>query len=72
MTQRIVRTFTVLPQLPARLQALQSRLAQVGSPNWRPARLQLVQSLLADDQPDWLKTLLGRRRMKVHLYHLDA
>jgi hypothetical protein len=59
-------------QLAAGLQALQTRQAQVGSPNWRPARLQLVQSLLTDEQPDWLHTLLGRRRMKVHLYHLDV
>jgi uncharacterized membrane protein len=58
-------------RLAIQVQALQNRLAQVGSPNWRPARLQLIQSFLADDQPDWLKTLLDRRKMKVHIYHLD-
>jgi uncharacterized membrane protein len=56
--------------LTGRLNALQTQLGQVGSPNWRPARLQLIQSVLADQDTDWLQRLLGRR-MKVHIYHLD-
>jgi hypothetical protein len=59
-------------RLAARLQALQTQMTQVNSPTWKPARLQLVQDLLADPEPDWLQTLLGRRRMKVHIYHLDG
>jgi hypothetical protein len=58
-------------RLAAQVQLLQARQANINSPNWKPGRLQLVQSLLADGDPDWLQTLLGRRRMKVHIYHLD-
>jgi hypothetical protein len=59
-------------QLTQKLQGLQTQLAQVNSPSWRPSRLQLAQGLLTRDDPDWLKTLLHRRKMKVHVYHLDA
>jgi hypothetical protein len=37
-----------------------------------PTRLRLAQALLSRDTPDWLHSLLHRRKMKVHLYHLDA
>ena len=37
-----------------------------------PTRLQLAQALLSRDNPDWLQSLLHRRKMKVHLYHLDV
>jgi hypothetical protein len=57
--------------LSGRIQALEAQQANLGSPAWKPSRLQLVQSVLAGDDPDWLQTLLGRRRMKVHVYHLD-
>ena len=55
-----------------KVQALQTQLAQVNSPSWRPSRLQLAQAVLGRENPDWLKTLLHRRKMKVHVYHLDA
>jgi hypothetical protein len=59
-------------QLTARMQALQAQLADYNSPNWRPSRLQLAQALLSRENPDWIGTLLNRRRMKVHVFHLDA
>ena len=39
---------------------------------WRPSRLQLVQAILAQPEPHWLKTLLTKQRTKVHVFHLDA
>jgi hypothetical protein len=61
-----------LEQLARKVQSLQTQLAQVNSPNWRASRLQFAQTLLGRDNPDWLSTLLNRRKMKVHVYHLDA
>jgi hypothetical protein len=58
--------------LTQKIQALENQRLQVNSPSWRPTRLQLVQALLAQKDPDWLETLVGHRRMKVHLFHLDA
>jgi hypothetical protein len=58
-------------QLAARIQALELRLADLNSANWRPSRLQLAQALVGRDDPDWIGTLLNRRRMKVHIFHLD-
>jgi len=59
-------------ELAHKAQALQTQLAQVNSPSWRPTRLQLAQALLGRDDPDWLQALLKRRKMKVHVYHLDS
>jgi hypothetical protein len=36
-----------------------------------PRRLELVQALLSRDGPDWLRTLLAERKVKVHLYHVS-
>jgi hypothetical protein len=58
--------------LKQKKQSLENQLAQLKSTSWRPTRLQLVQALLAQKTPDWLETLLGQRRMKVHIFHLDA
>jgi hypothetical protein len=59
-------------QLAARAQFLQAQLADVNSPNWRASRLQLAQALLSRENPDWIASLLNRRRMKVHIFHLDV
>ncbi|HMF19834.1 MAG TPA: hypothetical protein VKE98_21695, partial [Gemmataceae bacterium] len=58
--------------LKQKKQNLENQLTQLKSTSWRPTRLQLVQALLAQKEPDWLETLLGQRRMKVHIFHLDA
>src|SRR5581483_7287578 len=58
--------------LSARLKSWQNQLEQLGSPSWRPTRLQLAQALLTQTERDWLRTFLEKRRMKVHVYHLDA
>src|SRR5581483_4296568 len=57
--------------LSARLKSWQNQLEQLGSPSWRPTRLQLAQALLTQTERDWLRTFLEKRRMKVHVYHLD-
>jgi uncharacterized membrane protein len=44
---------------------------KLGRGTWRPARLQLIMALLTLDEPDWLQTLLTRRKMKLYVYHLD-
>jgi uncharacterized membrane protein len=38
---------------------------------WRPSRLQLVQAILAQPQPHWLKTILAEHQTKIHIFHLD-
>lgn len=37
-----------------------------------PQRLQLAQALLTRTKPDWLETLLTRRKVKVHVYHCSG
>ncbi len=37
-----------------------------------PERLALAQALLTRDQPDWLRSLLTQRKVKVHLYHCST
>ncbi len=59
-------------KLTALVQRLESQLAEITSPNWRPSRLQLTQALLGREDPDWIKSLLSRRKMKVHIFHLDT
>jgi uncharacterized membrane protein len=49
-------------------EALQANLVRG---TWRPSRLQLVTALLTMEKPDWLTTLLTRRKMKLYVYHLD-
>lgn len=34
-----------------------------------PNRFRLAQTLLGRDDPDWIKTLLTERKVKVHIYH---
>lgn len=56
----------------SKLQSWKNLKDQMNSPNWRASRLQLAQALLAQPDKDWLSHMLSQRRMKVHLYHLDA
>jgi hypothetical protein len=75
LTARVAGDDNLKPELErqnAKLLVWQNQLAQVNSPNWRPTRLQLAQALLAQTDKDWLSNLLNQRRMKVHVYHLDA
>src|SRR5262249_50287159 len=58
--------------LEARRKVLEAQLDKANSPTFGPTRLQLAQALLAQEEHDWLHTLLHTRRMKVHVYHLDA
>jgi Mg-chelatase subunit ChlD len=59
-------------RLARKIQALEGQLARVNSPNWRPTRLQLAQGILNQNDENWLDFLLNRRRMKVHIFHLDS
>jgi hypothetical protein len=63
---------TDLEDLQKRLQTLKNQLAAIGSPNWRPTRLQLVQSLVSEPGKEWVDWLVENRRTKIHVYHLDA
>ncbi|MGF1582130.1 MAG: VWA domain-containing protein [Gemmataceae bacterium] len=62
---------TKIELLTSRLKKLQAQEALIGSPNWKPSRLQLVQSVLAGKDETWIKQLLKKRKMKVHVYNLD-
>jgi hypothetical protein len=44
----------------------------VGSPQPRPQRLQLVQSLLTGKDSKWIEELLTHRKVKVHVYHCSS
>jgi Aerotolerance regulator N-terminal/von Willebrand factor type A domain len=57
--------------LQAKLTYLENMAAQIEAPNWRPSRLQLVQSLLLTGDRDWIGHFVNQRRMRVHLYELD-
>jgi hypothetical protein len=59
-------------ELENRLKEHQQQVEQVNSQSWRPTRLQIVQGLLHQPQLDWVQTLVKQRRMKVHVYQLDA
>jgi len=63
----------------AELDGLQQRLSywtkqkeNLDAKRWRPSRLQLVQAILAQPEPHWIKTLIKEKRAKVHIFHLDA
>lgn len=58
-------------ELEKRKKDYENQLNQLNSTNWRPTRLQLVQSLLSQPERDWLKSIVKQRRMKVHLFQLD-
>ena len=58
--------------LQAKLTYLENMSAQVAAPNWRPSRLQLVQSLVLTGDRDWIGHFVNNRRMRVHIYQLDA
>lgn len=63
---------TTVRDLERRLEYYEKLLPQLKSPGWRPTRLQLAQHLLTRSSPDWLNTLLTKRKLKVHVFHLDA
>lgn len=58
--------------LEARRKVLEDQLDKANSPTFGATRLQLAQALLAQQENDWLQTLLQDRHMKVHIYHLDG
>ncbi len=58
--------------LDLRLKYWQKQRDNIRDGKWRPSRLQLIQGVLAQPEPHWLKTLLTRHRTKVHIFHLDA
>ncbi len=67
------------PDAKAEVDGLRQRLTywekqrdNINANKWRPSRLQLVQALLAQPEPHWIKTLLTKHRSKVHLFHLDV
>lgn len=60
--------------LRERLEYWKKQDRELGNDTWRPSRLQLVQAILAQDNPHphWLKTLLAKHKTKIHIFHLDA
>jgi hypothetical protein len=58
-------------RLEAHLKALEAQRDQLASGSWRPTRLQLAQALLARKSPDWVGDLVNRRKLKLHIFHLD-
>jgi hypothetical protein len=54
-----------------RVRARAGQLAQAAALS-AAERLQLAQALIARGQPDWLDTLLSRRKVKVHVYHCSG
>lgn len=58
--------------LQQRLQYWKKQRDNLNANRWRPSRLQLTQAILAQPEPHWLKSLLAKKRTKVHIFHLDA
>ena len=61
-----------LRQEEQRLDYYEKLQPQLKSPSWRPTRLQIAQHLLSRSSPDWLNTLFIQRKLKVHVFHLNA
>src|SRR5262249_55569232 len=61
-----------IEELEKRKQYYQNQKAQISQPSWRATRLQLVQSLLSHADTDWIEHLVQQRKMKVHIYRLNA
>jgi hypothetical protein len=55
-----------------RLAYWQKQQETLANGKWRPSRLQLVQAMLAQPEPDWLKTMLNQRQTKIHVFQLDS
>jgi hypothetical protein len=53
------------------VQAMADQLGKVTALS-APERLALAQALLTRDDPNWLRTLLTQRKVKVHVYHCSA
>lgn len=62
----------VVDDLRDRVGYLKTMNAQVQTPAWRPTRLQLAQALVLSGERDWIGHFVDGRRMKLHLFHLDA
>jgi uncharacterized membrane protein len=58
--------------LRQRLQYWHKQKENIDQNKWRPSRLQLVQAILTQKEPHWLKTLLTKKSTKVHVFHLDG
>jgi uncharacterized membrane protein len=58
--------------LRQRLEYWKKQDANLRADKWRPSRLQLVQAILAQPEPHWLKTLLTKHKTKIHVFHLDV
>jgi hypothetical protein len=50
----------------------QKQAENLNNGKWRPSRLQLVQAILAQPEPHWLKTILAKHKTKIHIFHLDV
>lgn len=61
-----------IERLTADVRTLNAELAQLGSPNWQPTRLQVAQGIIGQADQDWFDFLLNKRHMKVNVFHLDA
>ena len=57
--------------LQQRKQYWEKQSENLNNNKWRPSRLQLVQAILAQPDPHWLKTLLSEKKSKIHIFHLD-
>jgi uncharacterized membrane protein len=67
------------PELKAEVESLTQRLQYwskqrdfLQANRWRPSRLQLVQAILQQPEPHWLKTILTKNKTKIHVFHLDV
>jgi uncharacterized membrane protein len=55
-----------------RVRYYQSRVEQLEHKSWRPTRLELAQAVLGHGDRDWISHLVKNRKMKVHVFQLDA
>ncbi len=58
--------------LTERLHYWEKQRDDLNANHWHPSRLQLVQAILAQPEPHWLKYLLAAKKTKVHIFHLDV
>ena len=63
---------TEVEGLRQRLDYWKKQRDNLNNNRWRPSRLQLAQAMLSQPEPQWLKSLLSKKKTKVHIFHLDA
>lgn len=68
--QKDIEVKAEVDALRQRLQYWEKQSSLIDAGKWRPSRLQLIQAILMQPEPHWLKSFLTKTKTKVHVFHL--